>query len=56
MSASPRTTRVIVTHPTRYSPSYTPWTILESNCKLYARVKALRAVAEAMEKKLGARS
>jgi polyphosphate:AMP phosphotransferase len=34
------------------STSYAPWTILESNCKLYARIKALRTVAEALEKAL----
>ena len=26
-----------------------PWTILEANCKLYARIKALRTVADALE-------
>jgi polyphosphate:AMP phosphotransferase len=31
------------------STSYAPWTILEANCKLYARIKALRTVAGAME-------
>jgi polyphosphate kinase 2 (PPK2 family) len=33
----------------RTSTTYAPWTILESNCKLYARIKALRTVAEAVE-------
>jgi len=33
----------------RTSTTYAPWTILEANCKLYARVKALRTVAEALE-------
>ncbi|NLE38304.1 MAG: phosphate--AMP phosphotransferase [Pirellulaceae bacterium] len=31
------------------STTYAPWTILEGNCKLYARIKALRTVADAME-------
>lgn len=35
------------------STTYAPWTILEANCKLYARIKALRTVAEALEKALG---
>jgi len=34
----------------RTSTSYAPWTILEANCKFYARIKALRTVAEALEK------
>jgi len=33
----------------RTSTTYAPWTILEANCKLHARIKALRTVAEAME-------
>jgi polyphosphate kinase 2 (PPK2 family) len=33
----------------RTSTSYAPWTILEANCKLHARIKALRTVAEALE-------
>jgi len=33
----------------RTSTTYAPWTILEANCKLYARIKALRTVAEALE-------
>jgi len=36
----------------RTSTTYAPWTILEANCKLYARVKALRTVAEALENAL----
>ncbi len=32
----------------RTSTTYAPWTILEANCKLYARIKALRTVAEAL--------
>lgn len=31
------------------STSYAPWTILEADCKLHARVKALRTVAEALK-------
>jgi polyphosphate kinase 2 (PPK2 family) len=37
----------------RTSTTYAPWTILEANCKLYARVKALRTVADALETALG---
>jgi polyphosphate kinase 2 (PPK2 family) len=33
----------------RTSTTYAPWTILEANCKLYARIKALRTVAEVLE-------
>jgi polyphosphate:AMP phosphotransferase len=36
----------------RTSTTYAPWTILEANCKLYARVKALRTVADALERAL----
>ena len=31
------------------STTYAPWTILEANCKRYARIKALRTVADALE-------
>jgi polyphosphate kinase 2 (PPK2 family) len=31
------------------STSYAPWTILEANCKLYARIKALRTIAGGLE-------
>ena len=31
------------------STTYAPWTILEANCKLYARIKAMRTVADALE-------
>ena len=31
------------------STPHAPWTILEANCKLYARIKALKTVAEALE-------
>ncbi len=33
----------------RTSTTYAPWTILEANCKLHARIKALRTVAEVLE-------
>ncbi len=33
----------------RTSTASAPWTILEANCKLYARIKALRTVADAIE-------
>lgn len=36
----------------RTSTTYAPWTILEANSKLYARIKALSTVAEALEKAL----
>ncbi|MBN2474459.1 MAG: polyphosphate:AMP phosphotransferase [Pirellulales bacterium] len=36
----------------RTSTTYAPWTILEANCKLYARIKALRTVAEVLENAL----
>ena len=32
------------------STAFAPWYIIESNDKLYARIKVLRIVAEAMEK------
>ena len=32
-----------------------PWTILEANCKLYGRIKALRTVVDALERALGSR-
>jgi len=35
------------------STTYAPWTVLEANCKLYARIKALRTVADAIEAALG---
>ena len=31
------------------STTYAPWTILEANCKLHARIKALKQVAQALE-------
>ena len=36
----------------RTSTTYAPWTILEANCKLHARIKALRTVARALESAL----
>ncbi|HUS90411.1 MAG TPA: polyphosphate:AMP phosphotransferase, partial [Phycisphaerae bacterium] len=36
----------------RTSTPYAPWTVVESNCKWYARVKALDTVREAIEKAL----
>ena len=33
----------------RTSTTYAPWTILEANCKLYARIKALRTVVKVLE-------
>ncbi len=37
----------------RTSTTYAPWTILEANCKLYARIKAIRTVAKTLEDALG---
>ncbi|MBL7224113.1 MAG: phosphate--AMP phosphotransferase [Candidatus Brocadiae bacterium] len=34
---------------TKTSTTYAPWTILEANDKLFARIKALRTVADALE-------
>jgi len=31
------------------STTYAPWTVVEANCKLHARIKALRTVADALE-------
>ena len=36
----------------RTSTPYAPWTIVESNCKWYARIKVLETVCEAIEKQL----
>ena len=36
----------------RTSTTYAPWTIVEGNSKYYARVKVLRTVVEALEKKI----
>ena len=35
------------------STEYAPWYIIESNDKLYARIKVLRIVADAMERAVG---
>ena len=37
---------------TRTSTPFAPWTVVESNCKWYARVKTLETVIEAIEKRL----
>ncbi len=37
----------------RTSTTFAPWTIVESNCKRYARIKAIRTVIEQMEQRLG---
>lgn len=34
------------------SPSYAPWTVIESNSKYYARIKVLRTVCDTLEKRL----
>ncbi|HLA85144.1 MAG TPA: polyphosphate:AMP phosphotransferase [Thermoguttaceae bacterium] len=39
----------------RTSTTYAPWTVLEANCKLYARVKAIRTVVRAIEEALAGR-
>jgi len=36
----------------RTSTHRAPWTILEANCKLYSRIKALRTVADALQRAL----
>ena len=36
----------------RTSTNYAPWTIVESNCKLHARIKTLKTVVKEMQKKL----
>ncbi|MFB3787178.1 MAG: polyphosphate:AMP phosphotransferase [bacterium] len=36
----------------RTSTNYAPWTILEGNCKLWARVKALRTLTGAIESRI----
>jgi polyphosphate:AMP phosphotransferase len=36
----------------RTSTKNAPWTIVEANCKLYARIKTMRTVIKAVEKKL----
>jgi AMP-polyphosphate phosphotransferase len=37
----------------RTSTPYAPWTVVESNCKRYARVKVLETVCEAIRKRIG---
>ncbi|MCG3197371.1 MAG: polyphosphate:AMP phosphotransferase [Candidatus Omnitrophica bacterium] len=37
----------------RTSTTYAPWVILEGNCKLHARLKALRTLTERVEEALG---
>ena len=34
------------------STSYAPWTIVEGNCKYYARIKVLETVVNEIEKRL----
>jgi len=36
----------------RTSTTYAPWIVVEGNCKYYARVKVLRTVVDALEKKI----
>lgn len=36
----------------RTSTTYAPWTIVEGNCKYYARIKVLRTVVKAMEERI----
>lgn len=36
----------------RTNTTYAPWTVVESNCKYFARIKALRTVIDAVEKSL----
>ncbi|MCL2462443.1 MAG: phosphate--AMP phosphotransferase [Defluviitaleaceae bacterium] len=36
----------------RTNTDYAPWTVVESNCKKYARVKTLRIITEELEKRL----
>ena len=40
----------------RTSTAHAPWTILESNCKLYARIKAMRTVVDALKAALRAKN
>jgi len=37
----------------RTSTTHAPWTIIEANSKLFARIKTLETVLEAVERKLG---
>lgn len=36
----------------RTSTTYAPWVVVEGNCKYYARVKVLKTVVDALEKKI----
>jgi polyphosphate kinase 2 (PPK2 family) len=36
----------------RTNTSYAPWTIIEANCKLYARIKVLKTVIKAVEDRI----
>jgi len=36
----------------RTSTAYAPWTIVEANCKLYARIKVLRTVIRCIKDRL----
>ena len=36
----------------RTSTTYAPWTIVEGNCKLHARVKTLKTVCQAIKGRL----
>ena len=36
----------------RTNTTYAPWTIIEANCKLYARIKALKTVIKAVEQRI----
>jgi AMP-polyphosphate phosphotransferase len=44
--------RAVIDMLERTSTAHAPWTILEANCKLYARIKALKTVAESLERGL----
>ncbi len=37
----------------RTSTHYAPWTIIEGDCKLWARIRALRTIIQAIEEQLG---
>jgi len=43
---------VVVEMQNRTSTTYAPWTIIEGNCKWWARVKTIRTVIERIEQKL----
>jgi polyphosphate kinase 2 (PPK2 family) len=52
----PQYERAITEMLERTSTRYAPWTLLEANCKLFARLKALRTVADALEHALQGRN